>query len=206
MAFSYTSTRMMLAAITALVISIFMGPRFIKKLYELKIGQPIRTEDCPLLGQLHEKKKDTPTMGGILILFSMVIALFLWMDLTHIFTLILLLTTLVLGFLGGRDDYLKLKYKNTKGLSGKKKLIIQLALGGIIALYLLSPALTDLMHMGNWFVPPVVKEQVAVKVTDGTTTDTVLVGKSLTLKEYATRWYIPFSRNRWSPSEVSLRY
>ena len=192
MAFSYTSTRMMLAAITALVISIFMGPRFIKKLYELKIGQPIRTEDCPLLGQLHEKKKDTPTMGGILVLFSMVIALFLWMDLTHIFTLILLITTLVLGFLGGRDDYLKLKYKNTKGLSGKKKLIVQLALGGFIALYLLSPALSDLLHVGNWFEPPVVKEQIAVKVTDGSTTDTVLVGKSLTLKEYATRWYIPF--------------
>lgn len=176
MFFYYTSTRMMLAAITALMISIFMGPRFIKKLYELKIGQSIRTEDCPLLGQLHEKKKDTPTMGGILILFSMVISLFLWMDLTHIFTLILLITTLVLGFLGGRDDYLKLKYKNTKGLSGKKKLIVQLALGGIIAAYLLSPSIAEWIQFGDWFVPPIVKEG----------------EKSLILKDYATRWYIPF--------------
>lgn len=194
MAFSYTSTRMMLAAITALIISIFMGPRFIKKLYELKVGQPIRTEDCPLLGgqYLHEKKKDTPTMGGLLILFSMVIALLLWMDLSHIFTLILLLTTLVFGFLGGRDDYLKLKYKNTKGLSGKKKMLIQLALGGVIACYLLSPAVTNSIQFGKWFSPPVVKEQIAVKVTDVDSTDTVLVGKNLSMKEYATRWYIPF--------------
>lgn len=60
MAFSYYSTRMMLAALTSLFLSIFLGPRFIKKLYELKIGQPIRTEDCPLLGELHHKKKTLP--------------------------------------------------------------------------------------------------------------------------------------------------
>ena len=67
MAFEYYSTRMMLAAITSVVISIFLGPWFIKKLYELKIGQTIRTEDCPLLGQLHEKKKDTPILYVVLI-------------------------------------------------------------------------------------------------------------------------------------------
>ena len=58
--FTYNSTRMMLAAVTSLIISIFLGPHFIKKLYELKIGQTIRVEDCPLLGQLHEKKKILP--------------------------------------------------------------------------------------------------------------------------------------------------
>lgn len=57
MVFSYYSTRMMLAALTSLLISIFFGPRFIKRLYEFKIGQTIRMEDCPLLGQLHHKKK-----------------------------------------------------------------------------------------------------------------------------------------------------
>src|SRR5437879_6034649 len=78
--FLYSSTRMMLAAITTVVLTIFFGPRFIKKLYELKIGQPIRSlEECPLLAQLHGKKKETPTMGGILILSSMLIALVLWM-------------------------------------------------------------------------------------------------------------------------------
>src|SRR5262245_47333677 len=109
MVFQYTSTKMMLAALTSLVLSIFLGPRFIKKLYELKIGQSIRMEECPLLGQLHANKKNTPTMGGILILFSMLVSMFLWMDLKHAFTLILFLTTVCLGFLGGIDDYLKLR-------------------------------------------------------------------------------------------------
>ncbi len=65
-AFTYSSTRMMLAALTSLLFIIFFGPRFIRKLYEMKTGQSIRVEDCPLLVELHAKKKDTPTMGGIL--------------------------------------------------------------------------------------------------------------------------------------------
>src|SRR3984885_7563663 len=143
MVFYYTSTRMMLAAITSLVISIFFGPLFIKKLYELKIGQPIRMEECPLLGELHKKKKDTPTMGGLLILFSMLVSMLLWMNLTHIFTLILFITTVFLGFLGGWDDYLKLKKKNAKGLSGKGKLLGQITLSALIAMYLVVPSVTE---------------------------------------------------------------
>lgn len=200
--FEYYSTRMMLAAMTSLIISIFLGPRFIKKLYELKIGQSIRTEECPLLGQLHEKKKDTPTMGGILILFSMLISLLLWMDLTHVFTLILLLTTLVLGFLGGRDDYLKLKYKNPKGLSAKKKMLLQLAFSGLLALYLLSPTVSKAVQIGDWFQPPVIKEQTVVKVNlDPSIAKEAVLGQNnsvqvpLSLKEYASRIYVPFFKD-----------
>lgn len=178
--FEYVSTRMLLAAITSLMISVFLGPYFIRKLYELKIGQSIRTEDCPLLGELHSKKKDTPTMGGILILFSMVVSMVLWMDLRHVFTLILFVTTIVLGFLGGRDDYLKLKYKNPKGLSGKKKLIIQLALSGLLAAYLFIPSVNQSLHLGDWFTPPVIKEQNE---------------QMLTLNQYASRIYVPFFKD-----------
>lgn len=187
--FSYYSTRMMLAALTSLVLSIFLGPYFIRKLYELKIGQSIRTDECPLLGKLHEKKQNTPTMGGILILFSMVISLLLWMDLTHVFTLILLVTTLFLGLIGGRDDYLKLKYKNTKGMSAKGKLFFQFLLSALIAAYLLWTPFSQSMVGGEWFNPPVIKESTTVKQTEGgesTTTTT------LTLKDYARRIYIPF--------------
>lgn len=176
MVFEYYSTRIMLAAITSVMISIFLGPWFIKKLYELKIGQTIRTEDCPLLGKLHEKKKDTPTMGGALILFSMLVSLILWMDLRSIFTLILFITTFVLGCLGARDDYLKLKYKNTKGISGKKKLLVQMVLGLSLALYLLYPPITQAVHVGDWYQPSVVKE-----------------GQSIVpLKDFASRLYVPF--------------
>ena len=128
-AFVYSSTRMLLATLTSLFVTIFLGPWFIKKLYELKTGQSIRVDDCPLLVELHQKKKETPTMGGILILFSMVVSLILWMDLKSSFTLILLITTVWLGILGGYDDYLKLKFKNSKGLSAKKKFILQNLLG-----------------------------------------------------------------------------
>jgi phospho-N-acetylmuramoyl-pentapeptide-transferase len=196
--FSYYSTRMMLAAVTALVISIFLGPRFIKKLYELKIGQTIRMEECPLLGQLHQKKKDTPTMGGLLIIFSMLAAMLLWMDLRNIFTLILLITTLILGGVGAWDDYLKLRYKNTKGLSGRRKLIIQVALGGLLALYLLHPTVSKIVHVGEWFPPPQVKEQIVVKVNmdpEMAGSQAALVQRPVVLKDYASRVYIPFFKD-----------
>lgn len=186
--FSYFSTRMMLAALTSLLLSIFLGPYFIRKLYELKIGQSIRKEECPLLGKLHEKKQNTPTMGGILILFSMLVSLLLWMDLTHVFTLIFFVTTLFLGFIGGRDDYLKLKYKNTKGMSAKGKLFFQLLLSlGIASYFLWAPVSSALEH-GQWFQPPMIKENtVGKEAATG-----IESGRTLTLSEYAGRIYIPF--------------
>src|SRR5690349_6796034 len=106
-AFMYFSSRMIFASVTSLLLTIFLGPRFIKKLYEMKIGQQVRSlEEVPLLAELHGKKKDTPTMGGVLILSSMLVSLLLWMDLRSLFTWILCLTTVILGFLGGFDDYL----------------------------------------------------------------------------------------------------
>jgi phospho-N-acetylmuramoyl-pentapeptide-transferase len=198
LAFGYNSTRMMLAAITSVVISIFLGPFFIRKLYELKIGQTIRTEDCPLLGKLHEKKKDTPTMGGALILFSMLVSMFLWMNWQSVFTLILFLTTIILGCLGARDDYLKLKYKNSKGLSGKKKLLVQGAVGALLALYLLCPLITETVHSGNCFAPPVIKEQQQkIKLTHSIneTIHSQQMQKTVSLKDFASRIYIPFFKD-----------
>ncbi len=192
-AFYYSSTRMLLAALTSLLLTILMGPRFIKKLYELKTGQSIRVEDCPLLVELHKKKKDTPTMGGILILFSMVVSLFLWMDLKSSFTLILLITTLWLGILGGYDDYLKLKLKNSKGLSAKKKFILQNSLGLLIALYLFCPQVSKAVQVGEWFAPPVAKEQVSlIKKDDG---KTEFGGTNLSTQGYMSRYFIPFLKD-----------
>lgn len=190
--FAYYSTRMILAAVTSLLLSIFLGPYFIRKLYALKIGQPIRKEECPLLGELHEKKENTPTMGGILILCSMLVSLFLWMDLTHVFTLILLVTTLFLGWMGGRDDYLKLKYKNSKGMSAKRKLMYQFLLSSLIASYFLFTPISQVLQIGDWFVPPIIKESVLIKDKQE---EGVPVTVNLTLKEYATRLYLPFVKD-----------
>lgn len=188
-AFLYSSTRMLLATLTSLFLTIVIGPRFIKKLYELKTGQSIRVDDCPLLVELHQKKKETPTMGGILILFSMVVSLVLWMDLRSIFTLILLIATVWLGLLGGYDDYLKLKFKNSKGLSAKKKFILQNTLGLLVALYLFCPAVTKAVNIGEWFQPPTAKEQIAlVKKDDG---KMEYAGTTLSTQSYMSRYFIP---------------
>ncbi|WP_068470141.1 phospho-N-acetylmuramoyl-pentapeptide-transferase [Candidatus Protochlamydia phocaeensis] len=195
--FTYYSTRMILAALTSLLLSIFLGPYFIRKLYEMKIGQSIRKDECPLLGKLHEKKQNTPTMGGILILFSMLISLILWMDLTHIFTFILLATTLFLGSIGGRDDYLKLKYKNTKGMSAKGKLFFQFLLSAAIASYFLIAPVHEAIENWTWFHIPVIKENVVVKGEaaqkgEAVQSDNGHQSVNLSLKDYASRLYIPF--------------
>ena len=182
--FTYFSTRMILAAATALLLTIVLGPRFIKKLYEWKIGQPIRSEEeCPLLAQLHGKKKDTPTMGGVLILFSMAVSLFLWMDLTSIFTWILLFTTVILGGLGAADDYMKLRYKNNKGVSAKVKMCCQFFCSGAIALYLLCPSVEQAFSGEKHFRPPVVKEFVQNQV------------HQISLSKATERIYVPFFKD-----------
>ncbi|HEY4832913.1 MAG TPA: phospho-N-acetylmuramoyl-pentapeptide-transferase [Waddliaceae bacterium] len=165
-----------MAAITSLLVTLFFGKHFIKKLYEWKIGDRVRSEDCPLLGELHRNKNDTPTMGGLLILFSLLVSLFLWMDLQNAFTLILFLTTVGIGTLGGWDDYLKLRYKNKRGVSGKKKLMIQGGFSFVIALYLLWGPLAEWIHVGKWFMPPEAKAS----------------HEELALAEYAAYLYVPF--------------
>ena len=182
--FFYSSTRMILAALTTLVCTIFLGPACIRKLYEMKTGQSIRVEDCPLLVELHKKKKDTPTMGGILLLFSMVLALLLWSDLKSPFSLILLVTTVWLGLIGAIDDYLKLKHKSSKGLSGKKKLIFQVLFVVVLGLYLFYPKVTSSLAMEEWFSPPVAKEVVEVQGESQVET--------FSTQELMGRYYFPF--------------
>lgn len=177
--FFYTSTRMILAAMTALALSILLGPRFIKKLYELKIGQTIRTDECPLLGSLHRNKNNTPTMGGLLILFSITVSLLLWMDFSSVYTWIFLLVILFFGFIGGMDDYLKLKHRNTKGLTAKKKLVLQAIFSSLIASYFLFTPVTHAVDSTLGIKSPVVKEE---------------VGKKVDLQDYITRLYVPFMK------------
>jgi phospho-N-acetylmuramoyl-pentapeptide-transferase len=192
-AFTYSSTRMILAAITTLLMTIFLGPFCIKKLYALKIGQPIRdASECPLLAELHSKKKETPTMGGVLILASMLLALFLWMDLTSSFTWILMSTTLVLGFLGGWDDYLKLKYKNSKGLKGRWKIRVQFFFASAIALYLLCPTLTSFVQKTVHLSPPIAKMQMVQESSQKSKEPLV---QNLSTNQYMTRLYLPFVKD-----------
>lgn len=178
--FGYTSFRMLMAASTCLVLTIFIGPYFIRLLYQMKIGQKIRKEDCEQLWKLHEKKEDTPTMGGVLILVSMLTALFLWMDWTSSYTLLFLVATIILGFVGGLDDWLKIKKRNTKGVSGKTKLVFQFIVGALIASFLLSSSFQDKVSSASFFKPLVVKERIEGQM------------EKVDAMEYASRIYIPF--------------
>ena len=182
--FYYSSSRMMLAALTSLLVTIFFGPRFIKKLYEMKTGQSIRVEDCPMLAQLHEKKKDTPTMGGIFILFAIFVALILWMDLSSIFTLIFCLTIFCLGGIGAYDDYLKLKHKNSKGLRAKKKFLAQVIFAAIVGCYGMIPGVAEKVQNGKFFLAPTAK----IQVEKG-------VNKQLATSDYMTAYYVPFYKD-----------
>lgn len=179
MVLGYYSTRMLLASITSLIFTISLGPLFIRKLKKISQGQSVRTEDCPSLAEKHQNKRDTPTMGGLLIICSIFVSMFLWMDLTNIFTLILFLTTLILGSLGAVDDFRKLVHKSTKGVSGKKKLIVQGLVGSLLAVYLLVPTVSEWVGAMGWFTPPAIRDASVSQAT-------------LSLQEFASRLYIPF--------------
>ena len=128
--FTYLSFRAMLTSITAMLIAFFIGRRIIKWLQIKQIGESIR--DLGLEGQL--QKKGTPTMGGIIIIVSIVIPVLLFCDLTNIYTLLLLFTTLWCGALGFADDYIKVFKHNKEGLHPKAKLLAQLVLGLVIGM------------------------------------------------------------------------
>ena len=130
--FQYITFRAVYAAITALLISFLFGPWLIRKLGQLKARQTIRG-DGP---QSHLAKTGTPTMGGLLIVFSILISVLLWQDLTNPHTWILLLSVVGFSFIGFIDDYIKVVNKNVKGLRARFKIIGQLVLAAVIVLIL----------------------------------------------------------------------
>lgn len=128
--FGYLSFRAIAAFTTALLISIFAGRRIIGWLQKKQIGETIR--DLGLEGQM--QKKGTPTMGGIIIFISLVIPVLLFGDLTNIYNILLLISTVWFFFLGFTDDYIKVFKKNKEGLSERKKLLGQGAMALAIGL------------------------------------------------------------------------
>lgn len=126
--FQYISFRAAMAVITSLIISIFFGKRIIRFLQRKQIGEEIR--DLDLEGQM--QKRGTPTMGGIIIILSIVIPTLLFAKLDNIYVIIMLITTVWLGLIGFMDDYLKIKKKNKEGLKGKFKIIGQIILGFMV--------------------------------------------------------------------------
>ena len=129
--FRYLSTRILAAAITALIISFILGPWFIERMKNRQFGQQIR-DDGPAS---HKKKAGTPTMGGSLILMAMVAATLLWCDLRNQFVWLTLVVTVGFGVVGFMDDWLKITKKNSKGLPGKVRLGWEFVIAGAVIAY-----------------------------------------------------------------------
>jgi phospho-N-acetylmuramoyl-pentapeptide-transferase len=130
--FRYITFRSFAAILTALIISLLVGGWCIKKLKELQVGQFIR-EDGP---QSHFSKAGTPTMGGIMIIFSLLVSTLLWADLRNPYIWLLVLVTLGFGFVGFLDDYLKVIKKHNRGLTGREKILGQTLIALVAALWL----------------------------------------------------------------------
>ena len=179
----YLSFRAMMAAGTAIAVSLLAGKRIIKWLQRKQIGETVR--DLGLEGQI--QKKGTPTMGGIIILLSILSGVLLFCDLTNIYIILLIISTLWCGALGFADDYIKVFKHNKEGMSEKGKLLGQIVLGFIVGLTV-------------WMSPDiVVREKVEVKESIERTLDTeTTVTSGRYVQEdvvKSTKTTIPFVKN-----------
>jgi phospho-N-acetylmuramoyl-pentapeptide-transferase len=137
--FSYISFRAICAGITAFLISVVFGNFVIRKLISFKFGQPIRTAaEVHKLYELHGSKKGTPTMGGILLIGSILVSTLLWAKPENPFIWLVLFSTVFLGGIGFYDDWLKVSKKNSDGISSRLKFFLQCLLAGIFTLFFLT--------------------------------------------------------------------
>ncbi|WP_086480661.1 phospho-N-acetylmuramoyl-pentapeptide-transferase [Oceanospirillum sanctuarii] len=200
--FNYLTLRAILGVLTALALSLFLGPWMIRKLVSAQIGQAVR-DDGP---QSHLSKSGTPTMGGALIISSIAISTLLWGDLTNRYVWVVLVVTLMFGAVGWVDDYRKVVEKNSRGLPAKWKYFWQSVAGFGAAIFLFQtaptvaetslilPFLKDFSwEMGIFFVVltyfVIVGTSNAVNLTDGldglAILPTVMVASALGVFAYA---------------------
>ncbi len=139
--FQYITFRVAMTIITSLVFSIIIGRRIIHMLQKQQIGEVVR--DLGLEGQL--QKKGTPTMGGLIIILSILVPVVLFCKIDNVYVLLMIVTTLWLGAIGFIDDYIKVFKKNKEGMSGRMKIVGQVGLGVIVAstLYFSDGATTE---------------------------------------------------------------
>ena len=201
--FSYLTLRVILGVLTSLFISFIFGPYLIRRLTHKQIGQSVR-DDGP---ESHLEKSGTPTMGGLLILISIIFSTLCWADISNRYVLVVLIVTFLFGLIGLVDDYKKVIYNDPKGLIARYKYAAQSVVGLGAAIYLYQtatiPAETELIvpFIKSWvfdlgwlyvvlayFV--IVGSSNAVNLTDGldglAILPTVLVAGALAIFAYAT--------------------
>lgn len=186
--FRYITFRSVWALLTALILTIIVGPYFIKWLRALKYGQYIQEDGV----QSHKQKAGTPTMGGILIAFSLVVSVLLWGDLTSPYLWLAVFVFMGFGLVGLTDDWLKIKNKRNMGLSARSKFAGQILIGSVAMLLLVGlPAYSTVLVLPffkgitpdlGWFYIPfalivMVGSSNGVNLTDGL--DGLAIGPSI---------------------------
>jgi len=146
--FRYLTFRTAFASLTALFTGLIIGPLVINRLRDFQIGQYIR-EEGP---KAHQKKAGTPTMGGVLIVISIVVPTLLWADLTNAFVWLAVLSTIAFGAIGFTDDYIKVIHKRNLGLTARAKLGLQILVSILIAVALIAMQ-TKAMYSTKLMVP-----------------------------------------------------
>jgi len=205
--FRYITFRAAAAIVTALLLSWVLGPRFIRTLRRMSVGQNIRDVGP----QAHQVKAGTPTMGGLLILFATLVPTLLWGSLDNVYVWIVVLITAAYGAIGFADDYIKVRKRRNLGLTARSKMLLQIAAGSIMALALLvlpqgygfNSTLTFpffkhfVVTLGYLYIPFVVVVLVgasnAVNLTDGL--DGLAIGAStIAAATYAVFTYVAGNR------------
>jgi phospho-N-acetylmuramoyl-pentapeptide-transferase len=132
--FRYITFRTAMATATALLISLLIGPRMIRRLRQFQIGQEIR-EEGP---ESHQSKRGTPTMGGVLIIIAILVPTVLWADLGNVFVWVALASTVLFGGIGFFDDYTKIARKRNLGLTARRKFALQILAGAALGVFLVA--------------------------------------------------------------------
>lgn len=180
--FQYLSFRSGMAIILALVIGLVFGQRIIRMLQRKQIGEEIR--NLGLEGQM--QKKGTPTMGGIIILASILVPILLFGDLSNVYVILMIISTVWLGLIGFLDDYIKVFRKNKEGLNGRFKIVGQVGLGVIVGLTM-------------WFSDSVVVREETTKVATSQVVSVDNNGEQeivyLSKPQKSTKTTIPFVKN-----------
>ncbi|HNV52806.1 MAG TPA: phospho-N-acetylmuramoyl-pentapeptide-transferase, partial [Tenuifilaceae bacterium] len=183
--FKYISFRSAMAFIFSLSFALLVGKKIIRFLQRQQIGEEIR--NLGLEGQM--QKKGTPTMGGIIILASILLPVLLFADLANIYIIIMILATVWLGIVGFADDYIKVFKKNKEGLSGRFKILGQVSLGLFVGLTM-------------WLSPSIVVREPAPKTKAPTQVETVVASEyngaepvKVLKSEKTTKTTIPFFKN-----------
>ncbi len=181
----YITFRSAFSAVTAFLFAVFLMPFLIKKLKSKDIVDMNEREYCSTLNVLHKDKHGTPTMGGIIIIFSFLISILFWGNLQNPYVWLVIVSILVMGALGFVDDILKIRNKSSKALSIKSKLIVQILLGLAVGTYLyFNPTHPEygtylqlpffknlIFDMGIYYIPfavcVILATSNAVNITDG---------------------------------------